>query len=317
MSVFDASEAFKGGVPASRPDADPKQNPTVAAVLARATLRSLRLSRKLKQAAVATGTNMSASKLCKIETGNAIMQAGDAERLADFYHLPPAEKAWLVTLGQQASNPPAWQQAGLVAPPFMEQLVGLEPAAVRLWTYEADLISGLLQTEAYMRAVMASSQPPLRADEIEERVKLRLYRQAKVFADPPDCIFLFDESMLLRRIGSRETMVGQFDHLIGVAGNPRIQIRIVPLDGMQVLSGVCSMTLLDFGMGSTGLPSVIYLEVGDGGRYFVKGIGPVEPEEGAPSFDRHSTTLTMLLGQAAGRDESLEILKVARQRFLR
>ncbi|MFI2613074.1 helix-turn-helix domain-containing protein [Kitasatospora sp. NPDC018616] len=281
----------------------------------RAALRTLRLSSKLKQTAVAAGTNMSPSKLCKIERGTALPQPRDAEILADFYDLPPAHRAWLVMLAKQANHPQAWQQAGLVAPPFMEQLVGLEPAAVRLWTFEADLISGLLQTEAYMRAVMASCQPPLDADEIEQRVKLRLYRQTTVFADPPECIFVLDESMLHRRIGSRETMVEQVDHLIDVSADPRIRIRILPLDGKQVLWGGCSMTLLDFGKEATGLPSVIYLEVGDTGKYFVK---DVEPEEkGAPSFDRHNTTLTMLLKETASRDDSLEMLKEARQRFAR
>ncbi|MBD0670469.1 helix-turn-helix domain-containing protein [Streptomyces sp. CBMA156] len=280
-----------------------------------ATLRSARLNLGVKQGVVATGGNMSASKLSKLERGLALPQQRDVELLADLYGLRPTEKAWLILLTRQAQQPPEWQRAGLVVPPFMGQLVGLEPAAERLWTFEADLISGLLQTEGYMRAVMASSQPPLDAGEIEERVELRLYRQAKLFANLPECIFVLDESMLRRRIGSRETMVEQLDRLIEVAENPLIQIRVLPLDGEQVLTGVCSMTRLEFGREATGLPSVIYLEVGDTGKYFVKGAEPEEKD--APSFERHSTTLTMLLGETAGREQSLELLKEARQRFAR
>nr|BFD90977.1 hypothetical protein KitaXyl93_23370 [Kitasatospora sp. Xyl93] len=315
MSVFDASDAFKRYVPADRPEADPGQNSTVAAVLVSATFRSLRLARGLQQNHVAAGSKMSASKLCKLERGTALPQPQDAEILADFFKLLPAERAWLVLLAKQAHQPPAWQRAGLVVRPFMEQLVGLEPAADRLWTFEPMFISGLLQTEAYMRAVMSSSHPPLDPDEIERRVNLRLYRQEKLFANLPECIFLFDESMLLRRIGSRQTMVEQLDRLIDAAEDPRLQIRVLPLDGKQIVTDLTSMTRLEFGKEATGLPSMLYLEVGESSKYFIKG---AEPEEkGTPSFERYSTTMTLLLGEAAGRDESLEMMKRARQRFVR
>ncbi|MFD4394184.1 helix-turn-helix domain-containing protein [Kitasatospora sp. NPDC058478] len=317
MSVFDASATFSGFAPMGRPGADPEQNPAVAAVLLGATLLSLRLDLGVKQNDAAKRAAMSPSRLCKLEHGRLLPQHKDVEILADIYEILPREKSWLLMLTTLAHQPAQWQREGLtVSIPSMCQLVGLEPAAERLWTYEAKLISGLLQTEAYMRAVMLRSQPPMEPDEAEERVGLRLYRQRKLFDNLPECVFILDESMLLRRIGDRETMVGQMDRLIEIAERLLVQIRIIPLDGDQVLSGVSSLTQLEFGMAATKLPSMIYLETSEKGKYFVK--GDDEPKEkSAPSFDRLSTTMTMLLSQAAGRDESLKMMKEARQRFAR
>ncbi|MGW7579788.1 helix-turn-helix domain-containing protein [Kitasatospora sp. NPDC054768] len=281
-----------------------------------ATLLALRHDRGMKQNEAAKCAAMSPSKLCKLEHGGQLPQLQDIEILADLYEALPRERSWLQMLRTLAQQPAQWQREGLTLPvPSMSQLVGLEPAAERLWTYEAKLISGLLQTEAYMRAVMRSSQPPLDRSEIEERVGLRLYRQRKLFDNLPECAFILDESMLRRRFGDRGTMVGQLDRLIEVAGHPLVQVRIMPLDGNQVLSGLSSLTQLEFGVAATRLPSMIYLETSEG-KYFVK--GSEEPKEKSkPSFERLSTTLTMLLKETADRDESLKMMKEARQRFAR
>ncbi|WP_369184177.1 helix-turn-helix domain-containing protein [Streptomyces sp. Y1] len=315
MSDFGDSGALNGYVPFGRSGANPEQNPTVAAVVLSATLRSMRLSRKAKQTAAAEGGKMSPSKLCKLERGTELPGQRDVELLADFYDASSTEKAWLVLLTKLARQPPAWMRAGISPPPFMSHLVGLEPAAEELCTYEVLLLSGLLQTESYMRAVMVRSEPPLDRDEVEERVRLRLYRQAQLFADLPHCVFLLDENILHRRIGTRDTMVDQMDHLAKVAEDTRIQIRILPMDGDQILSNLVSLTRLQFGRTVTGLPSVIYMETHESSKYFAKGDKPEKKSD--PSYERLNTTLTKLLGTAADRDVSLEMVRQARQRFSR
>ncbi|MFI9785144.1 helix-turn-helix domain-containing protein [Kitasatospora sp. NPDC051984] len=287
----------------------------VAAVVLSATLRSLRIGRGMKQGDVARDTRMSASKLCKLENGDLLPQRQDVDLLAGVYGVSPGQRTWLGMLTDLARQPPEWQQSGITVPFFMCQLVGLEPAAERLWTYEADLVPGLFQTEAYMRAVMARSQPALGPGEIEERIEVRRYRQDRLFSEVPDCIAVFDESILWRRIGSRETMVEQLERLINITWIPQVQIRIVPLDGEhQVLTNVCSLTQLEFGQGSTGLPSVIYLETDEQSKYFVKG----ERARGnVPSYERYAATLLKLMADAADRPKSRKILEEARQRFAR
>ncbi|MFG1779209.1 DUF5753 domain-containing protein [Micromonospora sp. NPDC049051] len=90
--------------------------------------------------------------------------------------------------------------------------------------------AGLLQTEAYARAVLAGGGM-LREAEIEQRVTSRLARQAVLTRDsPPEVVFVVDEAVLRRRIGSRAVMAEQFAHLLHVTELPQVDIHVVPAD---------------------------------------------------------------------------------------
>ncbi|MER5454336.1 DUF5753 domain-containing protein [Micromonospora sp. NPDC002389] len=102
----------------------------------------------------------------------------------------------------------------------------IEREATGLRCYESSVIPGLLQTEEYARAVLASG--PLMAD-TESLVALRMERQAAVFdrPRPPLAVFVIDEAALRR--GAPEVMGPQLDHLIAMAQRPNVMVHIVPL----------------------------------------------------------------------------------------
>lgn len=113
-----------------------------------------------------------------------------------------------------------------------------EPAWFRPWTeierdaaglrcYESSVIPGLLQTEAYARAVLVSG--PLIAD-AEHYVGTRLQRQTAVFerSHPPLSVFVIDEAALRR--GAPEVMQPQLDHLAMMAERPNVMVHVLPLD---------------------------------------------------------------------------------------
>jgi len=61
-------------------------------------------------------------------------------------------------------------------PWFRDRMI-MEQKAVDIWEYEPYVVSGLLQTESYMRAVASGERPSVPDNEIDERVELRLRRQ--------------------------------------------------------------------------------------------------------------------------------------------
>ena len=84
-----------------------------------------------------------------------------------------------------------------------------EAAAVSLRLFEHTLIPGLLQTEAYARAVL-EAHPNAGADGVEERLAARMARQAVLSReDPPPPVLwvLLDENVLIREVGNAEMMV--------------------------------------------------------------------------------------------------------------
>ncbi|MFU8851440.1 Scr1 family TA system antitoxin-like transcriptional regulator [Micromonospora sp. SL1-18] len=112
-------------------------------------------------------------------------------------------------------------------PDWFRRWAEVEEEASALRSFEASVLPGLLQTEAYAHAVLSSG--PLADDEVEGYVAARLARQAAVFdrARPPLAIFVIDEAALRR--GEPEIMQPQLDHLVAMAQRPRVLLHVLPL----------------------------------------------------------------------------------------
>jgi hypothetical protein len=107
-----------------------------------------------------------------------------------------------------------------------------EAEAVALNTYQHSLVPGLLQTEDYARAVLAT-RPNTTDEEVDEQVRGRLDRQAVLTrSDPPAPLLLalIDEGVLHRPVASPDVMRGQLAHLITLSRQPNITIQVVPYE---------------------------------------------------------------------------------------
>ncbi len=97
-----------------------------------------------------------------------------------------------------------------------------EAEATALYVFEHAFVPGLLQTEDYARAVL-SRHPVTSDDQVAERVKARLARQAVLDrAEPPLLWSVIDESALRRMAGTTEVMRGQLAHYLEDAADGRI-----------------------------------------------------------------------------------------------
>jgi transcriptional regulator with XRE-family HTH domain len=116
----------------------------------------------------------------------------------------------------------------IATPPWFRSWVEHEQQAVTLRIWQLGVLSGLLQTEEYARAILAVN-PGVTEDQVSERLAARLARQAVLTRDdPPAAWFLVDESALRRCVGSADIMASQLAHLAGLARLPNITIQVVP-----------------------------------------------------------------------------------------
>lgn len=116
------------------------------------------------------------------------------------------------------------------APPWLREWISVEAEATLVRWFEPSLIPGLLQTEAYARAVLAGGGM-LRETEIEQRAGSRLARQAVLTREPPpEVVFVVDEAVLRRRIGGPAVMAEQFAHLLRITELPQVDIYVVPAE---------------------------------------------------------------------------------------
>ncbi|MFF5176339.1 Scr1 family TA system antitoxin-like transcriptional regulator [Micromonospora sp. NPDC000089] len=106
---------------------------------------------------------------------------------------------------------------------------GYEQQATRLRAFEACLVPGLLQTEAYARAVISAGglHPPAVVDEL---VAVRMERQLSLQRDePPHCVFLLDETALRRPVGGPAVLDAQLTRLLEAADLPFLRLHVIPL----------------------------------------------------------------------------------------
>ncbi|PZG39603.1 hypothetical protein C1I98_23660 [Spongiactinospora gelatinilytica] len=103
-----------------------------------------------------------------------------------------------------------------------------EPQALSLRFWDPMLVPGILQTEAYARAIF-SREPGIPPSEVEALVSRRMERRAILDREaPPRIWIMMDENVLLRPIGGRATLVEQLKFLLEMAQHPSVTIQVVP-----------------------------------------------------------------------------------------
>ncbi|MGI5153196.1 helix-turn-helix domain-containing protein [Plantactinospora sp. CA-294935] len=104
--------------------------------------------------------------------------------------------------------------------------IEVERDALVLRTYNPLVVPGLLQTEAYARALLAAGS--LTPAQLDQQVQARIDRQQVLDAEkPPTLIAVLDATVLHRSIGGPQVMREQLDHLVAMAERPNVYIHVV------------------------------------------------------------------------------------------
>ena len=207
-------------------------SPTVRRRRLAAELRRLRGSHTGTTVAKALG--WSPAKVSRYELGRGTFPLEEIEKLLEYYGVTEPRRAQLLALAVEANEHAWWYEyADALRPDYME-FIGLEAEAASEWEWQVSAVPGLLQTREYARAVHSAHQQAIlkRPGVFDRRVAARMIRQDVLTArNPPlELSVVIDESVLLRKVGSREVMAGQLRHLAEMARLPNVDLRILPLE---------------------------------------------------------------------------------------
>ncbi|MEV6682542.1 helix-turn-helix transcriptional regulator [Streptomyces erythrochromogenes] len=123
-------------------------------------------------------------------------------------------------------------------PVWAEAFIDLEREAVDLSSYENQVIPGLLQTEAYARAVFTNEIPALSQQKIHDRTAVRMGRQEILRrADPPNLSYVISEAALHDQLGGLEVHREALRYLRECADLHGVTIQIMTL-GRQAHAGL-------------------------------------------------------------------------------
>jgi hypothetical protein len=160
--------------------------------------------------------------------------------------------------------------------------VGLEAEASWSRVWEPIVLPGLLQTAAYMRALMTVGRRADTPESVDRRITLRLRRQDRLTGDNPLNLWaIIDESVVRRIVGGPAAMTEQLQRLLDVGESSNVTIQILPFTaGEHVFLGG-SAALLEFP--ERAHSDVVYLE-GLAGDYYEE--QPQEVERYRQEFER-------------------------------
>lgn len=200
------------------------------------TLRRRQLGQELRRLREAAGStidqvaerlNCSASKISRIETGQSGVSSREVRDILAAYQVEGQQAETLVEMAREAKQRGWWQLYGQV---LTSAYVGLEAAATELRSFEPLVVPGLLQTEEYARAMVLAGWPDMSAEEVEQRIRVRMKRQSLLLQDDPlQLSIILDEAALRRPVGGIGAMRRQLDKLVNAAEQPHVTLQVLPL----------------------------------------------------------------------------------------
>jgi transcriptional regulator with XRE-family HTH domain len=262
-----------------------------------AELRRLRDRAGRTVAETAAGLGWSESKLSRIETAVIGIRDPDLERLLDLYAVAGKERTRLFTLAGQARQRAWWEVYGNALPDPYESYIGFEAEAVSISTYEVQVVPGLLQTAEYASAVTQADGVFEDREVIEQRVAVRMARQAVLAREhPPKLSAVLDEAVLRRPIGGPDVQRRQLLRLVEASEQPMITIQVLPFSvgAHRALAG--SFIVLEFSSDSD--HALVYSEGMTGGVFRSK---PAE-------LDSYLASFKSLRGQALSAKDSVDFI---------
>ncbi|MFJ4503445.1 helix-turn-helix domain-containing protein [Streptomyces sp. NPDC088864] len=221
---------------------DPSSSPRA---LLGAELRHRREQAGLSQTELAERLFVSGSFVGQLESGVRRMQMEQAIQLDDFFKAD----------GFFVRNCKALAKSKY--PDHFADAAEAEARATEIKEYAPQLIPGLLQTEAYARAICWAYQPTAAEDVIDDLVAGRLER-SQLLADPttPMLWAVLDEAVLRRRVGSPKVMAEALRHIANLIRQHRVIVQVLPFSAGAHTALTGSLKLMSF----SDAPPMAYLQ---------------------------------------------------------
>ncbi|MFD7314602.1 helix-turn-helix domain-containing protein [Streptomyces sp. NPDC059883] len=179
-------------------------------------LKIRRVAADMTQEALSEGVVCSPTLISHFEAGRRLPGPDDARRIDLTLGTDGFFARWLKDLDSKYAD-------------HFAVVAELERQATEIRQYGASLVPGLLQTDAYARAVFRAYRPNHRADELDRLVVSRMERaQLLENGSGPVAWTLLDEAALRRRVGGAPTMADQLSRVAGMAESGRLRLHVLP-----------------------------------------------------------------------------------------
>ncbi|MEU9911179.1 helix-turn-helix transcriptional regulator [Streptomyces sp. NPDC051001] len=280
--------------------------PTVGQVVLGRRLQELREAAGLKREEAAKVLRVAPATVRRMEMAEVALKIPYVQLLLSTYGVAEEETDAFVALAEEANQPGWWQRFHDVLPDWFSLYVSLEGAARIIRSYEPHFVPGLLQTEAYARAVMeAGTIAQQGSGTIERHVSLRMTRQQLLEKpDPPHLWVIMDETVLCRPVGQGgEIMREQLDRLLEFAERDRVTLQIAEFAAGPHPGTYAPFSLFRFA--EPELPDMAFTEYLTGALYL----------DSRAEVSAHLEVLDHMTARAASAERTKKILRERRATY--
>ncbi|WP_250400296.1 helix-turn-helix domain-containing protein [Streptomyces cellostaticus] len=242
--------------------------PTVGQVVLGKRLQELREAAGLSREEAARVLRVASATVRRMEMAEVALKIPYVQVLLATYGAAGEEQAAFVRLAEEANQPGWWQRFHDVLPDWFSLYVSLEGAARIVRSYEPHFVPGLLQTEAYARAVLEAGTIGRTGPGTTERhVSLRMARQRLLEReDPPHLWVIMDETVLRRPVSvDGAVMRDQLDRLLEYADRDRVTLQLAEFAAGPHPGTYAPFTLFRFA--EPELPDMVFTEYLTGALY--------------------------------------------------
>ncbi|WP_161501059.1 helix-turn-helix domain-containing protein [Embleya scabrispora] len=236
-----------------------------------ARLKGLREGAGLKQEQVGAILGYRNARISRIESGEGKVELALLWALLDVYGVDrdSPQGLALADMVDTGGERNWWHTYRSHLGSTHEDLLGLEADTARLSKWEPSLFPAVLQTEPYIRGILAAGRDLHHGDteRLDAHVQLRLGRSRVLDRDDFALTAVVGESAL-RTSADAALMRGQLDHVVEASQRPNVSVRIVPFDSGFNLGPDGPFSLFELRDGSRlvmveSLLNVVYLEKPD------------------------------------------------------
>lgn len=235
-------------------------SPTVARWELVLRLRELREQRGFDSAGFARRVGFTPANWSHVEKGRRVLTRTTIEPVLDVLDVTPDERRELLALLEASKQRGWWSTSSALIGPELQRLYGMEAGAQSIRSYDSLLVPGLLQTEAYARALI-SADVMIRPVQVDQLVAIRMRRQQRLRG--PDALELtavLGEATLRQQTGGAPVLREQLRHLAALVRElDTVEVRVIPFSAPEgAVLGGSSFHLLDFA--SDQLPTFAWAE---------------------------------------------------------
>ncbi|MGW1199924.1 helix-turn-helix domain-containing protein [Streptomyces sp. NPDC002536] len=228
-----------------------KTGPTIRRVQLGKELKRLRERAGMSLVQAVEGLAFSDTKLWRVERGmTSLDKLSDLRSLCERYGVEDDEDVdFLVRIQRESLSRDWWMPYRSVMPSGMALFVGLEADARRLRAWQPTVVYGLLQTEAYARAMFETAKPveETTTEFVERNIQLRVDRKELITRSksPVELRIILSEAAVRIVYGSTDVMREQCAEIVELNKLDNVTVQILP-SITPTYRAAGNFTLMDF-----------------------------------------------------------------------